>query len=178
MAYTNVSGAKLDQPTLDHILKYYGRFGNRQQQIDAYLRRKERQRRGVSNLSHASHQQISALTRKGLIGQQQNPFGLNGEFPQTLVDRAARNVTGNAFGTGSGKATMAAVPVATGVQADPVTGGVAPPAPALAMAEPVSAVSLADVLGTASSYGGRRRRRSTYSASLYGRGPHGGGGGG
>jgi hypothetical protein len=192
MAFTNVSGAKLDKPTLDHILKYYGRFGNRQQQIDAYLRRKERQRRGVHNLSHASHQQISALQRKGLIGQQANSFGLNGEFPQALVDRAAANVSGGAFGEGSGKVpALTAVPIPPEgpggitrgpVVADPQTGGVAPPpaVPPLAMAQPVEGVSLADVL--ASSYNGRhrrhRRRHPTYPphGSFGGRGPYEGGG--
>lgn len=89
-------GGKVDEQTLAHILRYYGRFGDRQAQIAAYERRKARQARGVSNLSHASHQQVRALAEAGLIGAQpQTPIG-------SPVASGLPN-QGNAFGAGSVK---------------------------------------------------------------------------
>lgn len=137
---TNITGQKIDAPTLAHILKYYGRFGNQQQQISAYERRKERQRRGLDLRRPAD---VITANELGILHNQPVPYGT----PRTPLggqqDTAGPANLGGPFGVGSGK-----VPPMTGAATGPGLGGsptpgrpiVDPNAPVPMAGEPIQAV--------------------------------------
>lgn len=137
MADFNRVGGKVDAQTLAHILKYYGRFGDRSAQIAAYERRRAREpfyaKYGIKNLGEANAQQVSALTRRGLIGSQPLP-GTDYEPPE--VSNA-----GNPFGEGGPK-----VP-AQGMTGFPVKGGPAGGRPVVS-ASPAMASPLQQMLAS------------------------------